>query len=281
VKRHRKIIVATVAATVLLGVPALAIVGGDVDATNRFPNVCAIIATDHPSVPTPQTVSTGTLIHPKVVMTAAHTVQYILDAIERNDEIKLENYAVVFTVNAHDTGATPYRIDRMYVHDDFTDFDQKAARDATSIDVGLIVLKQAVTGITPVALPTKDLLAGLDLDRGTADQRPQFLIVGYGNSTVPAQGGLPEGIRRIASSGFKSLRDRYLMLSQQFELGEGGLSRGDSGAPALWKLGDGSYVQVGIANNGDHKSVSYGAYVRTDLETVIDFVQGVLDGVGN
>ena len=81
----------------------------------------------------------------------------------------------------------------------------------------------------------------------------------------------------MAESTFKSLRDRYLMLSQNFALGEGGLSRGDSGGPALWELEDGTLVQVGIAVNGDAASVSYGAHVRTDIQTVIDFIEKAID----
>lgn len=265
-------------AIVAVAAPLFAIVGGEPDTDNEFPNVGAIIATDHPTIPTPQTISTATLIHPRVVMTAGHTVQFMNDLIEGNKAIDIGDFAVVFTPNAHDGTGTAYRIDSMRIHKGFTDFDQKAARDATSIDVGLLILTEPVQGITPVALPEEGFLDDLDLERGTSESRPKFLLVGYGATVVPATGApLPPGVRRVAVSGYKSLRNRYLMLSQQFALGEGGLSRGDSGAPALWRRDDGSLVQVGIANNGDHASVSYGACVRTDLQTVIDFIQEAIE----
>jgi len=265
-------------AMVAVAAPLFAIVGGEPDTDNEFPNVGAIIATDHPTIPTPQTISTGTLIHPKVVMTAGHTVRFIYDVLERNKGLDLGDFAVVFTPNAHDGTGTAYRIASMRIHEDFTDFDQKAARDATSIDVGLLILREPVQGITPVGLPGEGFLDDLDLERGTSESKPKFLLVGYGATEVPATGApLPPGVRRVAESSYKSLRDRYLMLSQQFALGEGGLSRGDSGAPALWRRSDGSLVQVGIANNGDHASVSYGACVRTDIQTVIDFIQDAIE----
>jgi hypothetical protein len=268
-------------ATVAIAAPLFAIVGGEPDTGEEYPNVGAIIATDHPVLPTPQTVSTATLIHKKVVMTAGHTVQFIRDLVENNPAIDLDDFAVVFTADAHDGTGTEYRIAETRIHEGFTDFDPKAARDATSIDVGLLILEEAVQGITPVQLPTKGFLDGLDLDRGPSETRSKFILVGYGTTAVPkTTAELPPGERRVAISGFKSLRDRYLMLSQQFSLGEGGLSRGDSGAPAFWESSDGSLVQVAVANNGDHASVSYGACVRTDLETVIDFIQDAIDDAG-
>jgi hypothetical protein len=280
VNRRNKSLVVALAATLLIGMPVYAIVGGEPDTTNEFSNVGAVIATDHPSIPTPQAVSTATLVHPKVVMTAGHTVALIRKLVANNADIELEDFAVVFTVNAHDTSAKTYRIAETRIHDGFTDFDPKGGRDATSIDVGLLLLEEAVQGITPVALPAAGFLDDLDLDRGTTESKPTFLLVGYGTTTVPnTTAELPPGKRRYAVSGFRSLRNRYLMLSQSFANGEGGLSRGDSGGPAFWEKADGTLVQTGIAVNGDHASVSYGACVRTDIQTVIDFIQDAIDEV--
>ena len=52
--RHVKKFVVAVAATILIGVPVFAIVGGDLDTANEYPNVGAIIATDHPRFPRPR-----------------------------------------------------------------------------------------------------------------------------------------------------------------------------------------------------------------------------------
>jgi hypothetical protein len=282
VKRHVLRITLALIATVAIAVPVFAIVGGELDTDNEFPNVGSIIATDHPTIPTPQTVSSATLIHPKVVMTAGHTVALMRKLIQ-NNVVELADFGVVFTPDAHDETGIVYRITEMRIHEGFTDFDEKAARDATSIDVGLLILTEAVQGITPVQLPEAGFLDDLDLDRGTSDSKPDFLIVGYGNDVVPsatAPAGNPSGKRRVALSTFKSLRNSYLMLSQHFAHDEGGLSRGDSGGPAFWELDDGSLVQVGIAVNGDHASVSYGAHVRTDIQTVLDFIQDAIDDAG-
>ena len=95
------------------------------------------------------------------------------------------------------------------------------------------------------------------------------------SKSVPAT--LPIGKRHFALSTFRSLRDPYLMLSQQFKLDEGGLSRGDSGGGAFWEMNDGSLIQVGIPTNGTR--VSLGVHVRTDQQTVIDFIQDAIDGL--
>ena len=280
-KRHAKTAVLGLVMTCAIAIPVFAIVGGELDTDNEYSNVGSIIATDHPTIPTPQTLSSATLVHPKVVMTAGHTVAFMRKMIA-NNVVKLSDLAVVFTPDAHDGTGVEYRIAEMRIHEGFTDFDPKAARDATSIDVGLLILKEAVKGITPVTLPEAGFLDDLDLDRGTSESKAKFPIVGYGNDVVPsptAPAGLPSGKRRVALSTFKSLRDSYLMTSQQFALGEGGFSRGDSGGAAFWKQADDSLVQVGVTVNGDHGGVSYGASVRTDIQTVIDFIQDAIDDV--
>ncbi len=267
--------------TCAIAIPVFAIVNGEADTDNEFPNVGSIIATDHPVLPTPQTVSSATLVHPKVVMTAGHTVAFIERLVKNNPAIDLDDFAVVFTPDAHDGTGTEYRIAKTLIHDGFTDFDQKGGRDATSIDVGLLILTEAVAGITPVELPEAGFLDSLDLDRGTSESKPEFIAVGYGNTELtPPDGGLPVGERRVAISTFKSLRNSYLMLSQNFALDEGGFSRGDSGGPAFWELDDGSLVQVGLLVNGDHASASYGACLRTDLQTVLDFIDDAIDEAG-
>ena len=120
------------------------------------------------------------------------------------------------------------------IHEGFTDFAQKGGRDATSIDVGLLVLTEEVKGVTPVELPEAGFLDDLDLGRGPSETKPTFGVVGYGNKeAAPADGSLPDGERYVAVSTYKSLRNKYLMLSQNFALDEGGFSRGDSGRAKL------------------------------------------------
>ena len=278
-KRHAKTAVLGLVMTCAIAIPVFAIVGGELDTANEYANVGAIIATDHLTIPAPPTISSATLVHPQVVMTAGHTVAFMRKMIA-NNVVELSDLAVVFTPDAHDETGGEYRIAEMRIHEGFTDFDQKGGRDATSIDVGLLILTEAVAGITPVELPEAGFLDSLDLDRGTSESKPEFIAVGYGNTELtPPDGGLPVGERRVAISTFKSLRTSYLMLSQNFALGEGGFSRGDSGGPAFWELNNGSLVQVGILVNGDHAGATYGACLRTDLASVLEFVQAAIDYV--
>lgn len=248
----------------LIAVPTFAIVGGELDADNEFPYVGAIIATYHPVFPTPQTASTATLIHPRVVMTAGHTVEFMRSLIE-NNVIQLSDFGVVFTPNAHDGTGTVYRIAETRLHEDYS------GRDSSSIDIGLLILEEAVEGIEPVALPEEGFLDDLDLDRGPVDSKPPILIVGYG-ATVRAKdaGPLPPGERRVGETTFKALGMRYLLLAQKTQQDEAHISRGDSGGPALWELNDGTFVQIGIA-------AKYDSFLRTDIQTVMDFIQDAID----
>ncbi|MHC4450466.1 MAG: trypsin-like serine peptidase [Planctomycetota bacterium] len=258
-----------------IAVPVFAIVNGELDTENDHPNVCAILSTEAPGGgDIRQAISSGTLVHPRVVMTAGHTVVLIRNLVANpNNSIELEDIVVDFAPDAHDGVGTDYAIDKTYLHSGYHN------RDASSIDVGLIILKEEVAGITPVNLPTAGYLDDLDPDRGPSDSKPSLIVAGYGNTeAAPADGSLPKGKRRIAESTFKSLRRTYLMLSQSFALGEGGISRGDSGAPAFWN-DNGSLIQVAVMVNGDHASASYGSGVRTDIQTVLEFIDDAIDEV--
>ena len=274
-KRHALSVAIGLALTLAIAVPVFAIVNGELDTDNDYPNVCAILSTEAPGPDggdTRITISTGTLIHPRIVLTAGHTVVFIRKLVANtNNKIEWEDIVVDFTPDAHDGDGTDYEIQATFLHSGYHN------RDASSIDVGLIVLKEKVAGITPVNLPEAGYLDDLDLDRGPSDSKPSLIVAGYGNTELtPPDGGLPKGKRRVAEATFKSLRTKYLMLSQNFALDEGGFSRGDSGAPAFWD-DDGTLVQVGLLVNGDHASASYAACVRTDLQTVLDFIDDVID----
>ena len=281
-KRHATTAALGLLVTCAIAIPVFAIVGGEADTDNEFPNVCSIVITTQPAsqqtLKLPQTLSSGTLVHPKVVMTAGHSVEFMRSVIANNADVELSDFAVICTPSVYDGDAVEYGIAETHIHPDYTTVGD-AGRNANSIDVGVLILTDAVTGITPVALPDQGFLGTLDLDRGPSDLKPEFLVVGYGTTDVPKTGALPPGERRVAVATFKSLRTRYLMMSQHFAHDEGGLSRGDSGGAAFWELDDGSLVQVGVTVSGDAASVSYGACVRTDLQTVIDFIQDAIDGL--
>ena len=274
-KRHAMLAAFGLVMITVIAVPVFAIVNGEVDTDNKFPNVCAILSTEAPGPDggkTRITLSTGTLIHPRVVLTAGHTVVLIRNLVNNpNNKIEWEDIVVDFTPDAHDGDGTDYHIQETFLHADYHN------RDASSIDVGVIILSVKVAGITPVNLPVAGYLDDLDPVRGPSDSKPSLIVAGYGNTEVaPADGSLPKGERRVAESTFKSLRPTYLMLSQNFALDEGGISRGDSGAPAFWN-DNGTLVQVGIMVNGDHASASYGSGVRADLQTVLDFIDDAID----
>jgi hypothetical protein len=276
----RRLFTATLGLVMILAVavPVFAIVNGEVDTANEYPNVGAIVITKQPAgakqvFNIPQTHSSCTLVHPRVVLTAGHSVESVRGWIANHPDVALSDFAVTFSPSVYDVGAAQHGISEMRIHPGYS------APGSTSIDVGLIILTNPVSGIMPVTLPNSGFLADLDLDRGPTASKPNFAVVGYGTTEVPKTVPLlPPGVRRVAQSTFKSLRTRHLMLSQNFALGEGGFSRGDSGGAAFWTLSDGSLVQVGITGvHGDAASVSYGGCLRTDLSSVLAFIQDAID----
>ena len=112
--RHTTTVALGLAMTFAIAVPVFAIVGGEFDADNGFPNVGSIVITEKPDsfdvLITPQTISSATLVHPKVVMTAAHTVALIRKTVQDNANIELNDFAVVFTPDAHDGTGTHHQV---------------------------------------------------------------------------------------------------------------------------------------------------------------------------
>jgi len=261
---------------------AYAIVGGTYDAGNEYANAGAIVLTKQSSTGQtfnlPQTHSSCSLVHPRVVLTAGHTVEGIWSFLDSHTDLGLEDFGVILRPDVHESGAKVYRIREMRIHSGYS----SPSLGENSVDVGVLILSESVTDVTPVELPTLGYLDGLDLDRGTSESKPKFTVVGYGMTDVPKTSPkLPPGERRYAFATYKSLRSNYLLLSQNFELGEGGISRGDSGGACFWTRADGSRVLVGVTVMSDAASVTYGGCVRTDIATVREFIEDAIDDAGN
>jgi hypothetical protein len=253
--------------------PAWAITGGEPDG-NRHPNVVAVIA-HHPMyglLP-----FTGTLIHPRVILTAGHAVAMIesgevtLYGVSFGQEADLQDpstWLPVSAVVARFTGlnANPH-----------------------GADIAALVLKDPVTSVAPATLPTAGFLDNLrkagQLQAGP--QATRFTVVGYGYGLdwPPPQPIYPvsdEGvvIRNAALSGYMSMNDGWLHLSQNFARGYGGTAVGDSGGPTFWTdPGTGQEVLVSITSWGDFKWVNTGITYRIDTESSLQFIQDVIDSL--
>jgi Trypsin len=240
--------IATIAA-LALAAPAGAITNGGPDG-NRHPEVGAILAQQAYSDGT-WAECTGTLIAPRVVLTAAHCDEGV------------SRIAVTFDSSYSAATGTAYwgtwHADPAY---------NQAQGDPH--DIAVVVLDRAPRGLTPAGLPKAGSLSGLDT---TAT----FTSVGYGGQSV-TQGGGPKtfnyaDVRYFATGELNSLTPSWLRISQNPSTGDGGTCYGDSGGPNF--LGSGAAetnIVAGTTITGDTYCRSTNVDYRLDTPSARAFL---------
>ena len=204
----RKIIILSVVcvAALTLTTPADAITYGAPDG-NGHPSVGALLAQVAYSDGTWEMCS-GTLISPTVFLTAAHCDQDVARVAVTFDSS--------YTAPTGTTYWGTWHADPNY---------SQAQGDPH--DVAVVVLDDAVQGITPARLPEAGSLNGLPV--GT-----RFTAVGYGAQSVTIEQGPTfhyADIRYVATGGLLALNRSWLRISMNPALGDGGTCYGDSGGP--------------------------------------------------
>jgi secreted trypsin-like serine protease len=186
--------------------PAGAITYGAPDG-NGHPNVGGLVA-PHAYSDGTWIYCSGTLIAPRVFLTAAHCG-------DPDPHVR-----VSFSSAYHD-GDTVYAGtfygDPQYGHD-----------QNDPHDVAVVVLDKAVKGITPARLPAAGSLGDLAKDQ-------QFTSVGYGAYLVTSGPGghqyLYNDVRGVATGTLNSINPSWLRISMNPSTGNGGTCYGDSGGP--------------------------------------------------
>jgi secreted trypsin-like serine protease len=172
---------------------------------NRHPNVGALVGTYSGGF---YPYCSGTLISPTVFLTVAHC------------DIGSSRVMVTFTP---DFSGNVTLLAGTFHGDPRYTWKQNEPHD-----IAVVVLDDAVSGITPAALPT----AG---QANSFDQASEFTAVGYGSDEVINGPGGPvipyHDVRQFATSTFNALNKGYLRLSQNPATGDGGTCYGDSGGP--------------------------------------------------
>ena len=235
---------AVVLAALITASPAAAITNGSPDG-NRHPAVAGLVNDTQYSDGT-WIYCSGTLISPTVVLTAAH---------------------------CNDDGArTRVTFDSAYVDGDKTyagTFQSDPAYPGSTSDfhdIAVIVLDQAVKGITPARLPTAGSLSSLPKDQ-------QFTSVGYGAYGVTnGPGGhqyLYDDVRMYATGTLNSINKTLLRISMNPSKGDGGTCYGDSGGPNF--LGS-TNVVAAITITGDAVCRSTNVDYRLDTESARAFL---------
>ena len=230
---------------------SLAVTNGTVD-NNRHPNVGSIVVDfNNPGVL--QSGCSGTLISPKVFLTAGHCIAFLQGK-------GLTRVPVTFDPVV--TQSVTLHMGTMHLNPLFP------GPNSDPEDLGVIVLDEAITGITPATLPSPGLL-----DRMFADHsldNTLFTIVGYGATDTVFGGGPPDatqgrGTRRFATEGFTSLRPDTLDLNMNTVFGFGGSNSGDSGGAYFLGAGDSeTNIVVGSVFSGDRWGIDQDLPYRLD-----------------
>ena len=244
------------AAALLHTGPAGAIVNGQLDG-NRHPEVGALIA-EFPQPGQKAVLCSGTLIAPKVFLTAGHCSS-LLASLGITD--------VWVTFDSQFTPSAPL-IHGSYVTNPLFGFSGPGG-SSDPHDQAVVLLDQTATGITPARLPTENLLNSI------ARRRQTFTAVGYGTVRVDKTGGpnafFFDSTRRYATQSFLSLEPAWLNLSENPSTGSGGTCFGDSGGPHFLG-GVESNLVVALTVTGDSVCRATDKTYRLDTKAARDFL---------
>lgn len=245
----RKLVAGIIAvASLVIAAPASAITNGQPDG-NGHPEVGALLAQQAFSDGTWAECS-GTLIAPKVFLTAAHCDEGV------------SHVNVTFDSSyAYPTGATfsgTWHADPAF---------SKAQGDPH--DIAVVVLDNPVA-IPPTGLPAANSLAGLGKNQ-------KFTSVGYGAQAVSSgKGGKTfsySDVRFVASGTLNAVTPSFLRISQNASTGNGGTCYGDSGGPNFLGAGSGeTNIVAGTTITGDTACRSTNVDYRLDTASARSFL---------
>ena len=241
--------------------PVAAITGGELDGEGH-PNVGLMIADIDGE---PQWRCTGTLIAPRVFLTAGHCVGDGATAARVWFDTDLtDNPDYPYGgPSAHEGTPIPHPL--------------YSWADADHHDVGVVILDEPVADIEPATLAGPDMLAQLKKARileGGYEEGAFFRSVGYGGmlESWPPPVLAYDRVRRFSESEYVSLTQVHLHLSQKAVFDEGGSCFGDSGGPVFWVDPDGNEIIAAVTSTGDAQCIATGLNYRVDIPEILQWI---------
>ena len=246
---RRIVTLVCVAAFLIVATAGQSITFGQLDG-DRHPNVGLLLA-DFGEGPEP--LCSGTLIAPRVFLTASHCVSFL-------PSLGIDEVAVTFDP-AFDEGSDLIT-GTYHAHPEFG----VNGGGSDPHDIAVVILDES-PGLTPATLPTRNLLETVD------KQTQRFVAVGYGTVRESKRKG-PHSLffdaqRRFVEQSMLSLTKSWLNLSMNPSTGSGGTCFGDSGGPHF--LGTTSIV-VSITVTGDRFCRATDVSYRTDTDSARAFL---------
>jgi hypothetical protein len=250
----------------LVAAPVAAITWGEPDTEHPYVGAMVVDWPGHG----PYQVCSGTLIHPKVFLTAGHCTEGWEGTGVETFWVNFDQYAL--------NEDTLLLVEEVITHPDYW-----WGPTSNPHDVGALVLAEPVTDIEPAILPDEGFLDRLreegKLKHGK--ERAKFTLVGYGGTLDwPPPVITYDDERQWAESEYRALLKAWLRMSQNQATGDGGTCYGDSGGPAFWWDADEEEeILVGITSWGDASCVASAFNYRVDIPETLDFIEDVIAGL--
>jgi len=200
--------------------PPLPVVGGDEALECEWPTTVGLESLG-------TTYCTGTLIHPRVIMTAAH-------CLHPNG-----GWGVPESINFGEVAGVPTlsaTIETCGIHYQY-DADAELHSDEDAFDLAYCLLSEPVVGVRPTPM-----IMGCEVDQLVPGAELQ--IVGFGADNYDGNGASGAGLKRWKTQTLETIDafDQVFLLG-----GDGSGCSGDSGGPAYFQLADGSWRVVAAA----------------------------------